>query len=147
MIAALAAYYSISLSRITAPKRIIKYVPLILLLGWTFSGKSIEYLEKDRYTNFPDTDRAILYTAVPADRDMLTLLTPCLTDSQQCVIVSDTSSIQKFASPSDKTVYVFADKNLEILQEIKGYDGHTEFNDWLWIYKIKRTEAIPTQLQ
>ena len=147
MIAALAAYYSISLSRITAPKRIIKYVPLILLLGWTFSGKSIEYLEKDRYTNFPDTDRAILYTAVPADRDMLTLLTPCLTDSQQCVIVSDTSSIQKFASPSGKTVYVFADKNLDILQEIKGYDGHTEFNDWLWIYKIKRTEAIPTQLQ
>lgn len=137
LLAVMPAFYILQMSR-SEKWKYMPVLPLIALQAWTLAGNRIEHLEKNNCGSFPaDSRHLVLYTKVDQDRDMLTLIAPCMSGDQDCIIVSNTEAIESNKFSTDSVTYVFADNNIEKLQKMEGYQETTQFNDWMWIYKIK----------
>ena len=116
------------------------WIPVALFLAYSFSGKGIEYLMKgdEIFSEFPKAKRLLLYATYDGDRNTLPLLTPYLTNEQECLIISNPKDVFTQSLPTDSVVYVFADKNMDALRRAEGFRSEYPFNGWQNIYLFER---------
>lgn len=129
------------------PKRLYRPITLCLTLAFIaygFTEHPIEHLERtDSRPWNPDAKRIILYAPNNEEKNTLQLLIPHLDNKQECVIMETAHDLYYVASPKDKYIYVYGERDIKELRSHSNFIKEERFNEFMDVYTFSYVQPAP----